>query len=115
MPPLVVKMDLVQRVCSVPNRYTIVVIYSCLCDTTMSPPLFIFETVLPNGNRTRGTAGLPYNDMDRLKPYYDGVVIVKAPAGTSRLNIVLPVVEAVGYNPHNAYTNVCLSRSRCNR
>ena len=57
----------------------------------MSPPLYVFETVLPDGSRTRGTAGLPYNDMVRLKSYYDGVVIVKAPAGTPRLQIVSPV------------------------
>ena len=57
----------------------------------MSPPLYVFETVLSDGSRTQGTAGLPYNDMVRLQSYYVGVVIVNAPAGTPRLQIVSPV------------------------
>ena len=81
----------------------------------MSPPLFIFELILDNGQSAFGTRGLPYEDMLRLKTYYNVTRIVKAPPGTSRLNIVLPVVEAVGYNPINEYTNVCLPRRRCNR
>ena len=81
----------------------------------MSPPLFIFETTLDNGNSVLGTAGLPYDDMCRLKTHYSVTRIIKAPPGTSRLNIVLPVVEALVYNPHNEYTNVCLPRRRCNR
>ena len=80
----------------------------------MSPPLFIFEPTLDNGNSVLGTAGLPYDDMCRLKTHYSVTRIIKAPPGTSRLNIVLPVVEALVYNPHNEYTNVCLPRRRCN-
>ena len=58
---------------------------------TMSSQLFVFETVLGDGTRDRGTAGLPYYDMLRLMTHYDVTRIVEAPPGTSRLNIVLPV------------------------
>ena len=60
----------------------------------MSPPLYIFETDLPDGGRTRGTAGLPYGDMLRLMSFYNVTRVVGAPPGTSRLNIVLPVSTA---------------------
>ena len=60
----------------------------------MSPPLYIFETDLPGGGRTRGTAGLPYDDMLRIMSFYNVSRMVLAPPGTSRLNIVLPVTTA---------------------
>lgn len=62
----------------------------------MSPQLYyVFETILPNGYRVVGTAGLPKSDMENLMTFYNGTVtrIVQMVSGTSRLNIVVPVLR----------------------
>ena len=59
----------------------------------MPNQLYVFETILPNGIRVSGSAGLPYDDMNNLKTYYDSAVtrIIPMNEKSDRLKIVTPL------------------------
>ena len=54
--------------------------------------LYVFETTLPNGSVTTGTAGLPYNEMVKYREFLQcKPLIVFAPTGTPLIQVVLPI------------------------
>ena len=55
--------------------------------------IYVFETDLPNGGVTQGTAGLSFSDMNILKEFYRGTRVVRAAQNTPLLKIVQPVAR----------------------
>ena len=58
---------------------------------------YVFETRSASGYVTRGTAGLPYFEMVKLREFIVGCEpeIVCAPAGTPQLQVVTPMQRKI--------------------